>query len=42
MICKKNFIEKIERDAEFMINTKQNRIDHLEEMLDHLEEDREI
>ena len=34
----KNFIEKIERDSEFMINTKQNRIDHLDsEMADHLE-----
>ena len=33
----KNFIEKIERDSEFMINTKQNRIDHLDsEMADHL------
>ena len=33
----KEFIEKVERDAEFMIESKHNRIDKLEdEMLDHM------
>ena len=34
----KEFIQKVERDSEFMINTKQNRISGLEsEMSDHLQ-----
>ena len=34
----KEFIQKVERDSEFMINTKQNRISGLEsEMADHLQ-----
>ena len=37
IIMQKNFIEKIEKDSEFMINTKNNRIDKLEiEMLEHM------
>ena len=37
IIMQKNFIEKIERDSEFMINTKNSRIDKLEiETLEHM------